>query len=189
MIGISGSLIWSKTPMELIFNPCGKFRWSPKGPVSQIHSPHLHIVAPWDLFRSFKLCSDAKEKVWCVKLLLPPEFEVENLRSAELLPTVYEEQLETKFWRETENVLTLSLAQLLLWCLRHWCYPLQYVCERVCDGLFHHSIRTYSRDRLGFSVAPIPSAHVTKYRVVRTSTPHQAVLHSNSAVTISYVLS
>ena len=29
-----------------------------------------------------------------------------------------------------------------------------------------HSIRTYSRDSLGFSVAPIPSAHVTKYRVV-----------------------
>ena len=25
MIGFSGSLIWSKTPMELIFNPCGEF--------------------------------------------------------------------------------------------------------------------------------------------------------------------
>ena len=25
-IGISGSLIWSKTLMELIFNPCGEFR-------------------------------------------------------------------------------------------------------------------------------------------------------------------
>ena len=24
--GISGSLIWSKTLMELVFNPCGKFR-------------------------------------------------------------------------------------------------------------------------------------------------------------------
>ena len=29
-----------------------------------------------------------------------------------------------------------------------------------------HNIRTYSRDSLGFSMAPIPSAHVTKYRVV-----------------------
>ena len=29
-----------------------------------------------------------------------------------------------------------------------------------------HSIRTNSRDSLGFSVARIPSAHVTKYRVV-----------------------
>ena len=28
--------------------------------------------------------------------------------------------------------------------------------------LYEHSIRTYSRDSLGFSVAPIPSAHVTK---------------------------
>ena len=25
-IGISGSLIWSKTLMELLFNPCGQFR-------------------------------------------------------------------------------------------------------------------------------------------------------------------
>ena len=30
----SGSLIWSKTLMELIFNPCGEFLWSPKGRVS-----------------------------------------------------------------------------------------------------------------------------------------------------------
>ena len=46
MIGISGSLIWSKTLMELIFNPCGEFRLSPEGQVSQIHSPHLHNEAP-----------------------------------------------------------------------------------------------------------------------------------------------
>ena len=26
LIGISGSLIWSKTLMELMFNPCGEFR-------------------------------------------------------------------------------------------------------------------------------------------------------------------
>ena len=42
VIGISGSLIWSKTLMELIFNPCGEFR----GPFSQIHSPHLLVGAP-----------------------------------------------------------------------------------------------------------------------------------------------
>ena len=46
MIGISGSLIWSKTLMELIVNPCGEFRWSAEGPVTQIHSPHLHVEAP-----------------------------------------------------------------------------------------------------------------------------------------------
>ena len=37
--------------------------------------------------------------------------------------TVHEEQLETKFWRDTENEFTLSLAQLLLCSWRHWCYP------------------------------------------------------------------
>ena len=46
VIGISGSLIWSKTLMELIFNSCGEFRWSSKVPVSQIHSPNLHVGAP-----------------------------------------------------------------------------------------------------------------------------------------------
>ena len=45
VIGISGSLILSKTLMELIFNPCGEFWWSSEGPVSQIHSPHLHVGA------------------------------------------------------------------------------------------------------------------------------------------------
>ena len=57
MTGISGSLIWSKTLMELIFKPCGEFRWSPEGPVSQIHSTHLHVGAPGifsGLLRSFQ---------------------------------------------------------------------------------------------------------------------------------------
>ena len=46
VIGIFGSLIWSKTLMELIFNPCGEFRWNPEDPVSQIHSPHLLVGVP-----------------------------------------------------------------------------------------------------------------------------------------------
>ena len=45
LIGISGSLIWSKTLMELIFNPYGEFWWSPECPVSQIHSLYLHVGA------------------------------------------------------------------------------------------------------------------------------------------------
>ena len=50
--------LWSgkKTLMELIFNPCGEFWWNPEGPVSQIHSPHLHVGASG-------ICSDAKERV------------------------------------------------------------------------------------------------------------------------------
>ena len=58
MIGISGSLIWSKTLMQLIFNPCGEFQCSPEGPVSQIHSPHLHAGASGifsDLLRSIQM--------------------------------------------------------------------------------------------------------------------------------------
>ena len=38
---------------------CGEFRWSPEeGPVSQIHSPHLHVGAPGifsDLLRSVQM--------------------------------------------------------------------------------------------------------------------------------------
>ena len=46
VVGNSGSLIWSKTLMELVFNPCGEFQWSPGGPVTQIHSARLLIGAP-----------------------------------------------------------------------------------------------------------------------------------------------
>ena len=45
VIGITGSLIWSETLMELIFNLCDKFWWSLEGPVSQIHS-YLHAGVP-----------------------------------------------------------------------------------------------------------------------------------------------
>ena len=56
--GIYGSLIWSKTLMELIFNPCDEFQWSLDGRVGQIHSPHLHIGAPGifsDLLKSVQM--------------------------------------------------------------------------------------------------------------------------------------
>ena len=36
-MGISGSLIWSKTLMELIFNPCAEFRWSPEDLYVEVH--------------------------------------------------------------------------------------------------------------------------------------------------------
>ena len=45
-LGFPDLLSGQKPLMELIFNPCGEFRWSPEGPVSQIHSPHLHADAP-----------------------------------------------------------------------------------------------------------------------------------------------
>ena len=49
-----------KTLMELIFNPCGEFQWSPVGPVSQIHSPPPRWC-PWDLFRSFNTLNTKPE--------------------------------------------------------------------------------------------------------------------------------
>ena len=48
--------------MELLFNPCGEFRWSPEGPVSQIHTPHLRVGAPGifsDLLRSVQMLKRA----------------------------------------------------------------------------------------------------------------------------------
>ena len=68
LIGISGSLIWSKTVMELMFNPCGEFRWSPEGPVSQIHYPHLLVGASGifsDLLRYVQTLK--RERVGCGK--------------------------------------------------------------------------------------------------------------------------
>ena len=29
-----------------MFNPCGEIRWSLERPVSQIHTPHLHVGTP-----------------------------------------------------------------------------------------------------------------------------------------------
>ena len=111
--GISGSLIWPKTLMELIFNPCGKFWGSPEGPIRQIHSPHLH-VCPWDLFRSFNVCSDAKQKVGCEKqqeatasiqspVKLQPWFQSlwwKTCLWTELQPTFLRSKLRTCHWAE-----------------------------------------------------------------------------------------
>ena len=92
MIGISGSLIWSETLKELIFNPCGEFRWSPKGPVSQTSSPHLHTGVPGifsDILRSVQMLKrewGAESNGKLPHLFIPsktatlvPEFTVEDL--------------------------------------------------------------------------------------------------------------
>ena len=94
VIGISGSLIWSNTLMELIFNPCGEFRWNPEGPFIEIHFPHLKAGAPGifsDLLRSVQML----KREWGAEsyrsysipgktTALVPEFAVEDLPSAEL---------------------------------------------------------------------------------------------------------
>ena len=51
-------LVKNPDGIDINFNPCGEFRWSPESPVSQIHSPHLHAGAPVifsDLLRSVKM--------------------------------------------------------------------------------------------------------------------------------------
>ena len=61
---------WNFRISDLVKNPDGtdnEFRWSPEGPVSQINSLHLHVGAPGISLRSFKVCSDAKERVGCGK--------------------------------------------------------------------------------------------------------------------------
>ena len=89
--------------MELIFKPCGQFRWSPEGPVNQIHSPNLHVGVPVifsDLLRSLQILEREREREreWVAESngklpqqLIPgktaalvPEFAVEDLPSAEL---------------------------------------------------------------------------------------------------------
>ena len=91
-----------KTLVQLIFNLCAEFRWSPEGSVSQIHSAHLHVGAPviiWDLLRSVQIlkrewCTESNGKlpnlfIPCKTAALVPKFAVENLplgRTAALVP-------------------------------------------------------------------------------------------------------
>ena len=66
LIWISVYLLWSKTLMELIFNPGVNF-----SEVRRAQFAKTTLLAStwctWDLFRSFKVCSDAKERVGCRK--------------------------------------------------------------------------------------------------------------------------
>ena len=43
---------------------------------------------PWNLFRSFKVYSDAKKRVGCEKQREVPEFAVEDLPKAALVPAL-----------------------------------------------------------------------------------------------------
>ena len=94
---VSGSLIWSKTQMELIFNPCGEFRWSPEDPVSQIQSPHFHAGAPGIFSDLLSL------------LMLKREWGVESnikhrtyLSLVKLLPWFISLQWKTYLWAELQ---------------------------------------------------------------------------------------
>ena len=106
----------SSKAIELIFNPYGEFRWSPEGPVSQIHSPHLHAVAP-GIFSNLVSSVQMLKREWGAESngKLPhlsihnktaafiSEFTVEDLplsRNAALIPefTVKDLPLGRKLW-------------------------------------------------------------------------------------------
>ena len=139
MIGISGFLIWSKTLMELIFNPFGEFRWSPEGPVSQIHSPHLHVGAPGILSGLLRSLQALKTE-WGVEsngklphLFIPskiatlvPEFAVEDLpldRTATFVPAFAVEDLplDRRFWMMMiMTMLLLMMMMMMMTMSNHW---------------------------------------------------------------------
>ena len=116
VIGICGSLIWSKTLMELIFNPLWWISVKPEGPVSQIHSPHLLVGAPGifsDLLRSVQMLERERESgvqkatgsyltysIPSKTAALVPEFAMEHLLSAELQPWFLHLQWKTCPWAE-----------------------------------------------------------------------------------------
>ena len=54
--------------MMMINSPCGEFRWSLEGPISQIQSPHLHAGAPGifsDLLRSVLMIKRKRTGSYC----------------------------------------------------------------------------------------------------------------------------
>ena len=108
MIVISGQKPWWN-----IFNACDEFRWSPEGPVSQIHSPHVHASIPGifsDLLRSVEMLKrewGAESNGKLPHLFIPsktaslvPEFVVEDLPFAELQDRFLRLQWKTYPWAE-----------------------------------------------------------------------------------------
>ena len=114
MIGIFGSLFWSKTLMKLIFNPFGEFRWSPEGSDIQIHYPHLQVGTPGIfsvLLRSVQMLKRERgvrkatgsyrtHSIPRKTAVLIPEFTVEALPSAELQPWFLRFQWRICPWAE-----------------------------------------------------------------------------------------
>ena len=97
VIGISGSLIWSKTLMELISNPCGEIRWSPED--SAKSTLLSSMLGPLGSFQMLKGEWGAESNGKLPHLFVPsntatlvPEFTVEDLyldRTATLFPEFF----------------------------------------------------------------------------------------------------
>ena len=103
--------------MELIFDPCGEFRWSPEDSVGQIHFPLLHVGAPgsfqifYGLFRCQRESGVRKQREGYRTYSIPgktaalvSEFAVEDLPSVELQPWFLPLQWRTCPWAEHSDV-------------------------------------------------------------------------------------
>ena len=130
--GISGSLIWSKTLMELVFNHFGEFRWSLERPISQIHSPHLHAGSSGifsDLLRSVQMLKRewGAESNWKPSHLfipgktaaLVPEFTVEDLPLAELQLWFLRVQWRTCPWAEHSMMMMMIFDKIYFYFLNY----------------------------------------------------------------------
>ena len=148
VIGISGSLIWSKNLMELIFNPCDEFRWSPESPVSQIQSLHLHAGVPWifsDLLRSVQMLKrewDTKSNGKLLHLFnhwqnysLVPAFTVKDLHSAKLQPKFLRLQWTLLLWRLMMMLMMVILKHYLLIYLSRI-----YLFVYLSENFFRHTL-------------------------------------------------
>ena len=141
---ISGSLIWLNILMELTFNPCNEFRWSPEGPVSQIHSPHLHAGSP-GIFSDLLMSVQMRKRKWGAESngKLPHlfihsktatfvhEFAVEDLtlsRTAALVPGFGVKNLSLgrtlRFYLSLLSILLSLLTLLSLLSIRTYVIPL-----------------------------------------------------------------
>ena len=103
VIEIPGSLIWSKTVMELICNPYSEIRQSPDGPVNQIHTQPSTLWPYWNLS-----CSIFSDLLKYVKMLKREWDMVSNGK----LPHLFIPSLRRKtcLWAEQQP-----------WCLSlHW---------------------------------------------------------------------
>ena len=116
-LAISGSLIWSKTLMELILT-CGEFLWSPEDPVRQIHFPRPHVAVPGmfsDILSSVHILKgewDAESNGKLPQLFIPGktaalvhEFAVEDLPRQNRSPGSILEQNNDYIQGETELLL------------------------------------------------------------------------------------
>ena len=112
VIGISGSRIWSKTMMDWYLTHVVIFGEVQKGPVSQIHSPHLYVGVPGII--SLLTSIQFLKREWGAESIgklphlfspgktaaLIPEFAVEDLPSAELQPRFLHLQRRICPWAE-----------------------------------------------------------------------------------------